>query len=90
MIAANFDRRRRELRTQLHENRVSSCDTTKERVMADAVVLDEILLAEFGSLPKTSTWLLVGNGGRLASEAYAERLKVAGAYVGLGEARWQA
>lgn len=87
MIAANFDRRRRELRAQLHKSRVSGCDTSKERVMADAVVLDGMLLAEFGRLHKTSTWLCVGNGGRKASEAYAERLKAAGVYVGLGEAK---
>lgn len=85
MIAANFDKRRRELRAQLHRNRVNSFDTSKERVMADAVVLDEMLLAEFGILPKTSTWLFVGNGGRQASEAYAERLKVVGVYKALGE-----
>lgn len=87
MIATRFDQRRRELRAQLHKNRVNSRDVSKGRVMADAVMLDEMLLAEFGMLPKTSTWLFVGNGGKQASEAYAERLKVAGVYVGLGEAK---
>lgn len=87
MIAANFERRRRELRAQLHISRVSGCDTSKERVMADAAVLDEMLLAEFGRLHKTSTWLCVGNGGRKASDAYVERLKADGIYVGLGEVK---
>ena len=75
------------LRAQLHQNRIITRDNSKERVMADVVVLDEMLLKEFGRLPKTSTWLFVGNGGRQASEAYAERLKVVGVYLALGEAK---
>lgn len=82
MIAC-FDVRRRELRAELHSRRCSVRDHSKERLMADAVVLDAILSKEFGSLPKISTWTFFGNGGRTAAKAYAERLNASGAYVGL-------
>ena len=53
---ARFDMRRRELRTQLHIRRISDGDTSKERMAADAVTLDALLLDEFGSLQRESTW----------------------------------
>lgn len=81
---ARLDVRRRALRAQLSIRRSADRDTTKDRMMADAVVLDELLSNEFGSLTKASTWLFYGNGGRTAAKAYAERFKSAGVYVGLG------
>lgn len=84
-MTASFDGLRRKLRAELHSRRCSVRDHSKERLMADAVVLDELLLEQFSSLPKTSTWSFFGNGGRAAAKAYAERFKAAGVYVGLGE-----
>lgn len=84
-MSTNFDERRRELRAELHRRRCDIRDHSKERVMADAVMLDELLLEQFSSLPKTSTWSFFGNGGRTAAKAYADRFKAAGVYVDLGE-----
>lgn len=83
-MSARFDMRRRALRIQLSNRRSADRDDSKERMMADAVVLDELLSDEFGSLSKVSTWLFFGNGGRTAAKAYAERFKAVGVYVGLG------
>lgn len=84
MNCTDFDIRRRALRAQLHNCRVNDRDTSKDRIMADAIVLDERLLQEFGSLPKISTWSFIGNGGRQVAEAYAEQFKAVGVYADLG------
>lgn len=84
MISTRFDMRRRELRTQLHIRRISDGDTSKERMAADAVTLDGLLLNEFGSLQRESTWSIGAGMTRKAALAHAERFKAAGAYVGLG------
>lgn len=84
-MTARFDARRRELRAELHRRRCSARDHSKERLMADAVVLDETLGKEFGPLPRISTWLFFGNGGcRKVAVAHSERFKAAGVYVGIG------
>ena len=84
---ARFDQRRRELRGQLHELRVAVRNHSTERLMAEALVLDDTLLSEFGSLPYESLWCYDTGGGEKAANVAAERFKAVGVYVGLGEAK---
>lgn len=83
-MSARFDVRRRDLRVQLHRRRVADCDTTTERLMADAFILDEKLISEFGSLPRESGWCYNTGGGKKAAETQAKRFRAAGVYDGLG------
>jgi hypothetical protein len=53
-------------------------------MMADAFTLDETLLKEFGSLDRESGWCYNTGGGEKVAATQAERLRAAGAYVGLG------
>lgn len=81
---ARFDSRRRALRVDLHMRRVVDRDTSVERLMADAFILDEMLQKEFGSLDRESIWCYNTGGGEKVAATQAERFRAAGAYVGLG------
>lgn len=80
----NFDTRRRELRAELHRRRVKDGDTSKERMAADAVTLDKILMQEFDTLSRESIWSIGAGLTRKAAAAHAQRFKNAGVYNGLG------
>ncbi len=80
-----FNKRRRTLRADLHMRRVADRDTSTERLMADAFTLDETLRNEFGSLDRQSGWCYNTGGGEKVATTQAQRFKVSGTYVGLGE-----
>lgn len=84
-MGTHFDARRRDLRVQLHKRRTLDHDTSTERLMADAFILDEKLIGEFGSLPRESGWCYNTGGGKKAAETQAKQFSAAGVYDGLGE-----
>jgi len=86
-MTARFDVRRRDLRVQLHQRRVVDRDVSAERLMADAYVLDEQLISEFGSLPYESGWCYNTGGGKEVAETQAKQFKAAGVYDGLGSVK---
>lgn len=83
-MSVRFDVRRRDLREQLHKRRTLDHDTSTKRLMADAFMLDEKLISEFGSLPRESVWCFNTGGGKKAAETQAKRFKAMGVYEGLG------
>lgn len=80
-----FDNRRRQLRAALQARRVGDRDASTERLMADAFVLDELLVSEFVSLPRESNWCFNTGGGKEVAAILAVRFKARGTYDGLGK-----
>lgn len=80
-----FDSRRRQLRAALQASRADDHDASTERLMADAFVLDELLVREFGSLLRESTWCFNTGGGKEVAASLAVRFKARGTYDGLGK-----
>lgn len=81
---ARFDTRRRALRMDLHMRRIFDGDTSAERLMADAFILDEMLQKEFGLLDRESAWCYNTGGGEKVASAQAEQFRAVGTYLGLG------